>query len=128
MELLSCRCITELLTSKTVLVVRHIYLDTDLNSYAIFFTGVVSNPMPLGDLKDLRNDIIEIEQQVLGGNMYKQRFENQSSIEFINVLTSISSKEHYTFSRKNFLHKVPVQSVLLICFRLLNTIYTMLVL
>ena len=82
-----------------------------------FFTGVVSNPLSPDELKDLRNDIIEIEQQVLGGNMYEQRFENQSSIEFINALASISSKEHYTFSSKNFSNNAPVKPVLLICFK-----------
>ena len=69
-----------------------------------FFTGVVSNPMSQDEWKTLRNDIIEIEQQVLGGNMYEQRFENQSSVEFINALASISSKEHDTFPRKYFLN------------------------
>lgn len=63
-----------------------------------FFTGVVSNTMFQDKWKDLRNDIVEIEQQVLGGHLYEQRFDNESSAIFFDVLASV----HVTFSGKNF--------------------------
>ena len=63
-----------------------------------FFTGVVSNTMFQAKWKDLRNDIVEIEQQVLGGHLYEQRFDNESSANFFDVL----AKVHVPFSGKNF--------------------------
>ena len=67
-----------------------------------FFTGVVSDAMSQDEWKNLRNDIVEIDQQVLGGHTYEQRFDNQSSTDLFNALATLSSREHETFSSKNF--------------------------
>ena len=76
-------------------------------------------------LRNLRNDIVEVERQVLGGQLYEGRIDDliTTDTDVVNVMDSPIKNTLYMEPGIIFF---PNKYVLLICFNVMNIIYKML--